>query len=361
MAIFTRSNEEVNIENAMDQQCFIGQLRLEKLRSQRSGTALSLLILSLTNSIDDKSKGICGLLKSVQSKMRESDSLGCLDKVTIGVLLPYTDDKSAEMIKHKIMESCSNHCLSAVAATYPDDIFDSLLNKGCITSDALGLMVENSSHPFGFPLHIKRMIDIVGSITALLILSPLMLFTAAMVKVSSPGPVIFRQNRVGHKGIPFTFYKFRSMRTGASDQIHREYVQKLINGGHSAINNGSKQTPLYKIKSDPRVTPVGRFIRKTSIDELPQLYNVLKGDMTLVGPRPPLPYETENYQAWQLRRILDMKPGITGLWQVEGRGRTEFNEAVRLDIRYVKKWSLLLDLIISCKTIKEVLYCRGAV
>jgi lipopolysaccharide/colanic/teichoic acid biosynthesis glycosyltransferase len=182
-----------------------------------------------------------------------------------------------------------------------------------------------------------------------------------MVKMSSPGPIIFRQTRLGEKGAPFTFYKFRSMRTDSNDQIHREFVKELINGNHASINNSNTETPLYKMKADPRITKVGKFIRKTSIDELPQLYNVLKGDMSLVGPRPPLPYEAEKYQSWHLRRILDMKPGITGLWQVEGRSRTGFNEAVRLDLKYLAKWSNLLDIKILFKTVKEVIQCRGAV
>ena len=221
-------------------------------------------------------------------------------------------------------------------------------------------MLEDSINNSPFKLHIKRAIDVAGSIFALLVLSPLIFMTALLIKADSKGPVIFRQVRLGEKGVPFTFYKFRSMNVDATDQIHRDYVLKLIDGKHSAINNGNNENPLYKILSDPRVTSVGKFIRKTSIDELPQLYNVLKGDMSLVGPRPPLAYEAEKYQAWHLRRILEMKPGITGLWQVEGRSRTGFDEAVRLDVRYIQTWSLFLDIKILFKTVKEVLQCRGA-
>ena len=358
----TPLSNTANFGNAIGRECFFKQLRHEKHRAQRSGSALSLLLLSQIKTNGEKSAvSINGLLKIVRSKMRETDMVGYFDQHTLGLLLPYTDNIGAKNLSQKIMGSFSCPKLSVIIATYPDDIFDSLANESSLSSDALGLMLENSIQNSQIKLSIKRGFDLIGAVMALLILSPIMLITAVMVKLSSPGPIIFKQIRVGHKGVPFTFYKFRSMRTGASDQIHREFVTKLINGDHSAINNGDKENPLYKIKFDPRVTRIGRFIRKTSIDELPQLFNVLKGDMTLVGPRPPLPYETEKYQAWQLRRILDMKPGITGLWQVEGRGRTEFNDAVRLDIQYTKKWSLLLDIIISCKTIKEVLNCRGAV
>lgn len=144
------------------------------------------------------------------------------------------------------------------------------------------------------------------------------------------------------------------------DQIHREYVTNLIQGNHDKINNGNKDNPLYKIKSDPRITPVGKFIRRTSIDELPQFFDVLKGEMSLVGPRPPLPYEAEKYESWHLRRILEVKPGITGLWQVEGRSKTSFDDMVRLDLRYVQNWSLMFDLKILLKTIKEVVRSSGA-
>ena len=144
------------------------------------------------------------------------------------------------------------------------------------------------------------------------------------------------------------------------DAIHRSYVQKLIDGKLHDVNQGDGQRPLYKIKSDPRVTEVGKIIRKLSFDELPQLFNVLKGEMSLVGPRPPLPYEVEKYKSWHLRRILEVKPGITGLWQVEGRSRTSFDDMVRLDLRYVQQSSLRLDLKILMKTVNAVLRPSGA-
>jgi lipopolysaccharide/colanic/teichoic acid biosynthesis glycosyltransferase len=150
------------------------------------------------------------------------------------------------------------------------------------------------------------------------------------------------------------------MHIDMDDQIHRDYIRDFIKGNHEKVNQGDMGEPLYKIKSDPRITSVGRFIRKTSIDELPQFFNVLKGDMSLVGPRPPLPYEAEKYEPWHLRRILDMKPGITGLWQVEGRSKTDWDDSVRLDIRYIRNWSLMLDMKIILKTVKVVLGRRGA-
>ena len=206
---------------------------------------------------------------------------------------------------------------------------------------------------------LKQGIDFAGALLALVLLSPVMLITALVIKLSSPGPAIFTQTRVGQRGVPFTFYKFRSMHLDTDEGIHREYITRFINGRHEESNQGTEEQPLYKLKSDPRITWIGRIIRKTSIDELPQLFNVLKGDMSLVGPRPPLPYEVEQYQSWHLRRILEMKPGMTGLWQVEGRSETSFDNMVRLDLRYVRTWSLTFDVRILIRTVKVVLLSGG--
>jgi lipopolysaccharide/colanic/teichoic acid biosynthesis glycosyltransferase len=180
-----------------------------------------------------------------------------------------------------------------------------------------------------------------------------------VVKTSSPGPAIFSQTRLGKQGVPFTFYKFRSMHVNRDDKIHRDYVRDFIDGQHQESNQGDANQPLYKIKADPRITKVGKFIRRTSIDELPQFFNVLKGDMSLVGPRPPLAYEAEKYQSWHLCRILEMKPGITGLWQVDGRSKTQWDDSVRLDIRYIRCWSPLLDIKILFRTVGVVLKSKG--
>lgn len=206
---------------------------------------------------------------------------------------------------------------------------------------------------------IKRAFDLSGALTGLLILSPVFLITAIVVKLTSKGPILYQQKRLGHKGRYFTFYKFRSMYVNNEDRIHREYMKKLISGSIKDINNGSEGDPCYKIVNDPRITPFGKLMRKTSIDELPQLWNVLIGEMSLVGPRPPLPYEVEEYKNWHYRRVFDVKPGITGLWQVSGRNRTTFDEMVRLDIFYAKNWSLRLDLSILLKTAKSIFVADG--
>jgi lipopolysaccharide/colanic/teichoic acid biosynthesis glycosyltransferase len=171
---------------------------------------------------------------------------------------------------------------------------------------------------------------------------------------------VFRQARIGRGGVPFEFLKFRSMHAGADDRVHREYVTKLIAGQHREINEGNDREPVYKLRSDPRITAVGRFLRRTSIDELPQLFNVLRGDMSLVGPRPPIPYEMEEYQLWHRRRLQEVRPGITGLWQVHGRSKTTFDEMVRLDLFYIRNWSLWLDIKLLLKTVVVVLRRDGA-
>ncbi|MGA9054990.1 MAG: sugar transferase [Terriglobia bacterium] len=206
---------------------------------------------------------------------------------------------------------------------------------------------------------IKRAIDIAGSLTTLILLSPLWLAVAIAIKLTSKGPTLFKQTRVGQYGGRFTFLKFRSMYFGNDPRIHQDYVARLISGGNDG-EQGNSNGGVYKIKDDPRITPVGKFLRKTSLDELPQLINVLKGEMSLVGPRPPIPYEVEVYDVWHRRRFLEVKPGITGLWQVKGRSRTKFEDMVRLDLEYARTWSLGLDFKILLETPRAVFFGGGA-
>ncbi len=195
----------------------------------------------------------------------------------------------------------------------------------------------------------------------MILLSPAFLAIAALVKLDSDGPVFFRQERIGLGGKRFVFLKFRSMYVNSDPGIHRAYVTGLIRASKDKGEDGEKAPNVpYKMKDDPRVTPLGKVLRKTSLDELPQFINVLKGDMSLVGPRPPIPYECQNYDVWHRRRVMEMKPGITGLWQVQGRSALPFDDAVRMDIRYVREWSLWMDLMIIFKTPLAVLTCKGA-
>ena len=206
---------------------------------------------------------------------------------------------------------------------------------------------------------VKRAFDFVLSLSLLILLSPILILTGLIIKLTSRGPILFSQTRVGYKGRQFNFLKFRSMRPDSDNNVHKDYMEKLIRGKTNEINNGSENDPHFKLKNDTRITPIGKLIRKTSIDELPQLWNVLVGDMSLVGPRPPIPYEVKAYDNWHYRRILDVKPGVSGLWQVSGRNKTTFNEMVRLDIKYLENWSLLLDFKILLKTAKAVFNAEG--
>ncbi|MDE3180156.1 MAG: sugar transferase [Acidobacteriota bacterium] len=207
---------------------------------------------------------------------------------------------------------------------------------------------------------VKRSIDFFASITLLALLSPLLALIAVAIKLTSRGPVLFRQERLGQYGRPFAFLKFRSMHTNNDSTIHRDYVTRFITGAahqHPANGNGSD---VYKLTSDPRITRLGKFLRKTSLDELPQLFNVFLGQMSLVGPRPPISYEIAVYEAWHRRRLFEAKPGITGLWQVCGRSKTKFDEMVRLDLKYAKTWSLALDFKILLQTPRAVFSGEGA-
>jgi lipopolysaccharide/colanic/teichoic acid biosynthesis glycosyltransferase len=195
---------------------------------------------------------------------------------------------------------------------------------------------------------------------ALILLTPLFLVLAIIIKMTSKGPILFRQQRVGQFGARFEFLKFRSMSASTDEGIHKEYVQNFIAGKAQPAVGAGDQKVVYKITSDPRVTWIGRFMRRTSLDELPQFWNVLEGKMSLVGPRPAIPYEIDSYDIWHRRRLLEAKPGITGLWQVYGRSRTTFDEMVRLDLQYSRTWSLLLDLKILLQTPPAVILGDGA-
>lgn len=199
----------------------------------------------------------------------------------------------------------------------------------------------------------KRVSDLMIATVTLTMLAPLWLLIALLIKLDSRGPVFYRQERVGMDGRVFLFYKFRTMRAGTDDARHREYQRMYITGQPDS-NLGDAERPAYKLRGDERVTRLGRVLRKTSFDELPQLFNVLRGDMSVVGPRPPIPYEVESYQLWHRKR-LDMKPGITGLWQVSGRNRLPFDEMVRMDLYYIENWSLLLDVKIIMQTLPVML------
>jgi lipopolysaccharide/colanic/teichoic acid biosynthesis glycosyltransferase len=191
---------------------------------------------------------------------------------------------------------------------------------------------------------LKRMMDILGSSLAVAFFSPIFLIIAIAVKLTSDGPIFFRQRRVGQYGNPFVFLKFRSMYTNNEAEVHKQYVKRLIAGKADKHPSNGNGEGVYKLTKDSRITRVGAFLRKTSLDEFPQFINVLKGDMSLVGPRPPIPYEVEAYEEGDKLRLFSRKPGITGLWQVSGRSRVKFDDMVRLDLEYARNWSPWMDI-----------------
>lgn len=205
---------------------------------------------------------------------------------------------------------------------------------------------------------VKRSIDVASASLVTVLGFPFFLAVALLIKLTSQGPVFYSQLRIGERGEVFTLYKFRTMRQGADDAIHREFTRSFIEGRMSNSSLDEKSPSVYKLTNDPRVTSIGNFLRKTSLDELPQFINILKGEMTIVGPRPPLQYELEYYEEWHKLR-LEVRPGLTGLWQVSGRSSVPFNEMVKLDLYYIEHWTLLLDFKIMMRTIPVMLFGSG--
>ena len=340
-------------ENILSRPNFLERLRIEKLRTDRSRTPLSMILLNFgQNETRENKVFVREFLSHLMKNTRQIDVKGWVAPDTIGLLLLDTNQKGVQRCAEKILHG--SPLSSVTTASYPDDIFQQLLDNHGSQPDLFTLDLDDSKKSSRFSFTFKRGIDVFGSLVGLIFFSPIILITAIAVKATSPGQIIFRQTRVGIKGDRFPLYKFRSMYWNSDDQIHRQYVTDLIKGNHEKINQGNADKPLFKMKTDPRITRVGRIIRKLSIDELPQFVNVLKGEMSLVGPRPSLSYEVEEYESWHLRRILEVKPGITGLCQVDGRSQTSFDDMVRMDLRYVQNWSLWLDVKILVKTVKAI-------
>ena len=255
--------------------------------------------------------------------------------------------------------------------SYPENTPPTMSNAVPTTAaeapDCIDIRAPAVNLPADRNYHIlKRGLDIVVSLAALPFLAPIFVVIAIAIKVSSKGPVLFRQERFGLQLKPFTFYKFRSMYADSDHTVHKAYVSRLI-AGRSDTGNGTgngtglrEKTHIFKITGDPRITPLGRLLRRTSLDELPQLWNVLKGEMSLVGPRPCIHYELEQYTDWHKLRLIDAKPGMTGLWQVAARNRVEFDEMVKLDLDYVNQRSFWLDIRILLRTPRAVISGQGA-
>jgi exopolysaccharide biosynthesis polyprenyl glycosylphosphotransferase len=318
----------------------------------------------------DKGDAFDKVLYALSRSTRETDIKGWYKEGSvIGVIFTEIGTAEGRAVANALLGKVTNALCSVLSIEQINEVslsfhvFPEDLEKqtgGGSHDSALYPELVRRTDPQKASLLIKRSIDIVGSIAALILFSPVLLAISIVIKLTSKGPIFFRQERLGRSGRPFTFLKFRSMYFRNDPAIHKEYVKRFISGENGVQQNGDAQEACFKLKADPRITPVGRVLRRTSLDELPQFLNVLLGEMSLVGPRPPLPYEFDAYDIWHKRRLLIVKPGITGLWQVEGRSRVTFDEMVRLDVRYAASWSLWLDAKILLRTPKAVLTGAGA-
>jgi lipopolysaccharide/colanic/teichoic acid biosynthesis glycosyltransferase len=348
---------------------FVRMLALERKRADRSRKqfALALVDARRATHAGRAESVVQTVVSALLASTRETDLIGRYGEGVVGVIFTEMGNESRP-----------------VAATFVEKIQSAL--RGVLPSELIG-KIDVSLHVYpsswdkqdgegpadlifypdlskrrfqSLPRILKRVMDVVGSLAALILCSPLLLIISLLIKLTSKGSVIYRQERVGQFGKRFQLLKFRSMYDGNDPSIHREYVKALIaEMVESGQSNGSED-PVYKLTQDPRITPIGRFLRKTSLDETPQFWNVLKGEMSLVGPRPPIHYEVLSYDIWHRRRIFEAQPGITGLWQVSGRSRMTFNEMVRLDLQYARTWSLGLDMKILLRTPRAVLSGSGA-
>lgn len=243
--------------------------------------------------------------------------------------------------------------------TVPRAIEVAGVHPSVIWSHGVPLMELTAPALRGQQRAVKRMIDLAGAAIGLLVTAPVMALVAIAIKIDSAGPVFFRQERVGVGGRRFRVWKFRTMSHGASDHLHREYMSQMLRGDEQAtVRRDAAGRPVFKMSDDPRITRLGHFLRRSSLDELPQFFNVLGGSMSLVGPRPPVPYEFEAYDHWQYDR-MQVRPGITGLWQVSGRSKLSYRQMCELDVEYVRHWSVWLDLRILLRTIPVVLFNSG--
>jgi len=356
--------------NLLEEDSFLGVLVVERKRTERSGKPFLLALLETGNrqGPEKTERALQNIAAALLQSTRDTDVVGWFkNSTTVGAIFSglAAEDKTSTLsaILNRVSATLREHLTSEqfnqVSLSfhfYPDEWDHDFAGRP--SDGALYPDLSTRDNERQTLLRVKRAIDIAGSSLALILCTPLFLTIAAAIKLSSKGPVVFKQRRVGRYGQCFTFLKFRSMHTNNDPSPHREYVKKLIAGEAERKPTDDCSDGVFKLTNDKRVTRLGSWLRKSSLDELPQFFNVLKGDMSLVGPRPAIPYEVASYQTWHRRRVLDVKPGITGLWQVNGRNRIEFDEMVRLDLEYAKSWSPWMDIKILIQTPRAVL--RGA-
>lgn len=358
-------------QSPLAESVFQSMLTLERRRAERSRKPFILMLLDAMHEEGPAASLLASAVKVVEKNSRETDVVGWYKNgVILGVIFTEVSTDGKELVTETIRSKILAGLEKAVGPEQSTKIAISFHifpdqwdreQKDWTADQKLYPDLNHKTHRKRLPMTIKRVMDFTVSSLILLTISPILAVIAAIIKLTSKGPVIFRQERLGQSGARFNCLKFRTMYVNNDPKIHQEYIAQFITGKEGAAaqqENGKK--PIYKITNDPRVTPIGRFLRKTSLDELPQFWNVLRGEMSLVGPRPPVPYEFEIYDTWHRRRVLELKPGITGLWQVSGRSSTTFDDMVRLDIRYCRSWSLWLDIKILLATPSAIFTGQGA-
>jgi lipopolysaccharide/colanic/teichoic acid biosynthesis glycosyltransferase len=328
-------------------------------RADRFDQSFVLVLVESSSTVTDWDE----IIQSLARLTHDTDVIGWFERDRVlGLLWLDRDAPNAfaqREIENKVREELtrSAHGTAGLSITLHVPRVAEALCGGSPADPVFEELRESQGHP-AIRDAAKRILDVVGSVWLLMILLPLLALITVLVKLTSSGPIFFRQDRIGASGKPFTMLKFRTMRVDADHELHRQFVTEFINAGAAASPGGD--SGLFKIVNDPRVTFLGRVLRKASLDELPQLWNVLRGDMSLVGPRPPLSYEVEQYKRWHYRRVLEAKPGITGLWQVAGRSQTNFDDMVRLDLQYVQNQSAWTDIKILLATPRAVFTGKGA-
>jgi lipopolysaccharide/colanic/teichoic acid biosynthesis glycosyltransferase len=344
----------------------------ERKRTERTKKQILLMLLSIKDitGIAEKKQAIKKIASVIFSSTRETDIKGwykCGD--VIGIIFTelngiYKNGEGSfpQEIQRNLFNTMGPEQMEKVKISYhyfPEEYDEKKPDSTLDLKLYPDLLKRNASKKNLF--FTKRVIDIIGSILALTIFSPFFFIISILIRFSSEGPILFRQERVGMYGKGFTFFKFRTMYDDPDCNVHREFVEKYIAGHKSnEVKENNEECDVYKIKDHPRVTRIGKLLRKTSLDELPQFINVLKGEMSLVGPRPPIPYEIKVYDIWHRHRVFEMRPGITGLWQIKGRSITIFDDMVRMDLKYIREWSLWLDIKLLLETPWVILTCKGA-
>ena len=356
------------------EEAFKRMIAIERKRTERSAKPFLLMLLETGNHTSEErsTQVLSKVINTLVPATRETDVIGWhRDNLCVGVMftqLVFFDQKSivSAMLGRVgaiLQDNLSIEQFSQINISFhffPDRWDQDITNRP--SNPTLYPDLPRNDKLSKLFTITKRVMDVGGSLLLLLLTAPLLLAVSLAVRLSSKGAILYRQQRVGQYGKPFTFLKFRSMYEDSDPAVHQRYVLELIAGQAERHASGQNSAPsgFFKLTHDKRITRVGAFLRRTSLDEMPQLFNVLKGEMSLVGPRPAIPYEVAAYQTWHRRRLLEVKPGITGLWQVNGRSRVAFDEMVRLDLRYAREWSPWLDLKILLRTPRAVIAGEGA-